>query len=351
LTNKVRILNLLSKTPIKVFFKSFYSGDGSILFLHKIIPSSKINRQRISLMKGNELEVTFLEQLIKFLIKKDYEFISLDELNIRLKNKEKKRKKFIAFTFDDGYKDNYLLAYPLFKKYNIPFAIYVTNCYPNHTAKLWWYMLEDIILENDKVEILVDKTRIYYNCVSQKEKDKAFVSIRRHIISTSSNEQAQMLNYLETKYEKNLKSYVKKEALSWDEINKLSKDNLVTIGSHTLNHFALNRLSNKELLREIKESKEELERKTGKKVNHFAYPYGTDKEIGGREVNLVKTSNLFVTATTTRLGNVFLKHRTFKHALPRVQIIGTEQALNITELYLSGVLPAIKNKLKKIVTL
>jgi len=35
--------------------------------------------------------------------------------------------KFICITLDDGYRDNYENAYPIFKKYNIPFCIYITT--------------------------------------------------------------------------------------------------------------------------------------------------------------------------------------------------------------------------------
>ena len=37
----------------------------------------------------------------------------------------KRGKKFVSITLDDGYANNYEIAYPIFKKYHVPFCIYV----------------------------------------------------------------------------------------------------------------------------------------------------------------------------------------------------------------------------------
>jgi len=92
----------------------------------------------------------FLEEFILKLKAKGYEFISIDRLYEILQNKEKVKKQ-IVFTLDDGYKDNYKIAYPIFKKYNIPFVNYLTTSFPERNAYLWWYVLEDILIENDEI--------------------------------------------------------------------------------------------------------------------------------------------------------------------------------------------------------
>jgi hypothetical protein len=51
------------------------------------------------------------------------------------------------------------------------------------------------------------------------------------------------------------------------------------------------------------------------------------------------------------MGNIFYEHKNNLHALPRIQVLGTQQDLSILDLYLCGVLPALKNKFKKVITL
>ena len=134
-------------------------------------------------MEANEVQIGFLEKLIIYL-KKKYDIISLDEMVERL-NSNKKGRKFLVITFDDGYKDNLLLAYPIFKKLQIPFTIYITNCFPNQTGKLWWYMLEDIIIENKTISIVIKDKKYEFKCLTESEKNTSFLSIREILINAS----------------------------------------------------------------------------------------------------------------------------------------------------------------------
>ena len=349
LSLKKNIINVLRFVPFKQFFSPFYSGIGSILFMHKVIESNS-KKPRISMMRANEIEANCLEEIL-IKLKEDYEIISLDEMYLRLINNQKHTKKFIAITFDDGYKDNLKLAYPIFKKLEIPFTIYITNCFPNHTAKLWWYMLEDIILENDKITVNHRNKNLSFLTKTKHQKDKCFNNLRTVIIHATQEENNILISQLEHKYSKSIKEYVNKEALTWEQIKLLSKDPLVSIGCHTMNHLALNTVSDTELLKEVISSKNEIEKLLKIQVHHFAYPFGTSNEINKREVDLIKSNNIFLTATTTRTGNIFSNHEQWLHALPRIQILGNQQNYSILEMYLSGLLPAIKNKLKKVVTI
>ena len=97
-------------------------------------------------------------------------------------------------------------------------------------------------------------------------------------------------------------------SLTWEEIKTLSDDPLCTIGAHTVNHFPLSRLSEEQLKFEIQYSKERIESFINKTVNHFAYPFGKQREASIREFEMVKELG-FKTGTTTRIGNIFQEHR------------------------------------------
>ncbi|MBT8253600.1 MAG: polysaccharide deacetylase family protein [Bacteroidia bacterium] len=332
---------------MKYPFKPFFGGIGSILFMHKVV-EDKTDEPRIELMKANEISVRFLEEMILSL-KNQYDLISLDQVEARLKNPEAHQKKFIVFTFDDGYRDNLALAYPIFKKHQVPFTIYITNCFPNKTAKLWWYMLEDIILENPSLIINQSKATMKFKIKTFIEKERAFMSVRTLLIQKSLAERNEILFQLQEQYDKNLSDYIENETLSWDDIKELSHDELVTIGCHSMNHLALNTLSVEEIKKEVLQSKEQLEKNIGKPVIHFAYPYGTKHEVAEREINLFESMNWFNTATTSRLGNIQPGHHSALNHLPRIQILGDEQDLEILDLYLYGMIPAMKNGFKPVV--
>lgn len=111
---------------------------GRILMLHRVV------EQRSDKPEQRELEVTpaFLEQTIIDSQKKGYSFTSIEEL-LNTKHLILNTKKRICLTFDDGYLDTYTTAYPLLKRLNVPFAVYVTTGFVDKTAQMWWYPTTD----------------------------------------------------------------------------------------------------------------------------------------------------------------------------------------------------------------
>jgi peptidoglycan/xylan/chitin deacetylase (PgdA/CDA1 family) len=62
--------------------------------------------------------------------------------------------------------------------------------------------------------------------------------------------------------------------LTWDEVRALATESLITIGSHTITHPFLSRLSERDVQREISGSKRILEEKIGAEIYYFCYPSG-----------------------------------------------------------------------------
>jgi peptidoglycan/xylan/chitin deacetylase (PgdA/CDA1 family) len=65
------------------------------------------------------------------------------------------------------------------------------------------------------------------------------------------------------------------ETLGWDELRSLA-DGGVEIGSHSVTHRHLDQLSDAELARELRESKERIEDRIGLPCSMLAYPYGAE---------------------------------------------------------------------------
>jgi peptidoglycan/xylan/chitin deacetylase (PgdA/CDA1 family) len=61
--------------------------------------------------------------------------------------------------------------------------------------------------------------------------------------------------------------------MTWDEL-RAHAERGIAIGSHTITHAHLTRLSDGELRHELKGSKEELEAQLGRPCGELAYPYG-----------------------------------------------------------------------------
>ena len=303
---KDAILRLLSGNNL---INRYFSGIGTVFMLHRVHP---FETDKLSPNENLKVSPLFLENFIIELKSKGFSFINLDRLHEILTNKIKAEKQ-ILFTLDDGYKDNYEIAYPIFKKHNIPFTIYVTTSFPEKTAILWWYILEDLIIENSEI-VLSDGSK--YRCETKQNKISSFKEIRKRIISFEQTYFIENLSALFSNYKINWCIKGAELAMSWEQIRELSKDPLVTIGGHTKNHFALNKLSQYNITDEIEAGNRLIEDYTGKKIMHFAYPFGSKNEIGRKEMDIVKDLG-FKTSTTTRYGNIYREHCNNLECLPR----------------------------------
>ena len=206
---------------------------------------------------------------------------------------------------------------------------------------LWWYLLEELLLNNSQISITGKNFQMSKSLLSEKEKEAAFYEIRKAV-----NSGVLTLSELKSVFE-NYKIKIEKQEnwmLTWEEIISLSKDPIVTIGSHTITHRALKSLAYEEAEKEIVESKKELEEKTGRKINHFAYPFGSRGEVGGRDVEIVKSLG-FDTATTTVLGGIKKGNLNELCQLPRITI-NAQTSLNVLKVQISGFFSLIDNGFK-----
>jgi peptidoglycan/xylan/chitin deacetylase (PgdA/CDA1 family) len=274
-----------------------FSGIGSIFMLHRTAPYEDGN------IVYNENMKISPEELVRFiqeLKRKKRVFLSLDEVVNIVRSGKKPAHKFVAFTLDDGYKDNLTYGYPIFKEYNIPFCIYVTNSFPDQTTNLWWYALENLILNNETLN--VDGRNLDNSTLHKKQKN--FLALREEVLNKQFRDPYTFFKQL-GRITFDVSKERSKMCLTWPEIINLSQDPLATIGCHTVNHLPLAKLEHPEVGFEIRHSKEELERQLNRKVRHFAFPFGSRNEAANREYE-VSQSIGFDSIVTTLHGNIHL---------------------------------------------
>jgi peptidoglycan/xylan/chitin deacetylase (PgdA/CDA1 family) len=91
--------------------------------------------------------------------------------------------------------------------------------------------------------------------------------------------------------------------MNWDDARRII-DVGITLGSHTVNHRDLGSLSSEELVREIGESKQIIEKETGPPVTEFACPFAFPQEdtIRVREIKETLNSAGYQIGVTTKIG-------------------------------------------------
>ncbi len=206
----------------------------------------------------------------------------------------------VSITFDDGYRDNYLYAFPVLEKLEIPFTVFVTSGYVGKKREFWWDELPNLIMSsNQTVFELEDNDYGYKWELKGEEKKKSMILDIRHLLRLEKSLlryecwRRQLIRWSgveEKAREENL-------ALSNDELESLSSSKWVTIGAHTLTHRSLGALDEYEQRLEIEGSKKWLESITGTEVNTFSYPFGSSMDYSEETIYLLKEYGFKKSAT------------------------------------------------------
>jgi len=164
--------------------------------------------------------------------------------------------------------------------------------------------------------------------------------------AATAGERSRMIEYLEKAYTVDFASLSKGQAMSWRMVEELGQSDLVEIGAHTASHPALSTLSMPRARKEMAMGRAILEAHLDQPVKHFAYPFGKASEAGEREFSICRELG-FASATTTRFGNLFARHRDTPHSLPRIAVIEDPRIAGyaVTRLgaHMSGVTEVVKS--------
>lgn len=323
-----KIFNFFVKTN-GVFSKPIFGGMGHIFMLHRVLPEQFRNQYTFN----RDLAITpkYLEEIILYLKSKNYCFVSLDDIHDILINGKAIQQKFICLTLDDGYRDNIEYGFPVFKKHSVPFTIYVTNSFPNATAHLWWYWLEEKVNNGKSFSYNGD----LYTCDTDREKQNTYNILREKIKNMSYDQRKIIVADFFKLSANEIKQSVQNIALSWEELKQLSSEPLANIGAHTLNHLSLAHLTYEEASTEIIESKRELEHILLQDIDHFAYPYGGLEDATDREWKIANQAK-FKTAVMNHPGNLFKTNNSKMMSLPRYPM-GEKTTFELLNLHLNGI--------------
>jgi peptidoglycan/xylan/chitin deacetylase (PgdA/CDA1 family) len=306
-------------------------GAGVILRFERVIP------RRGGLFqphRANEITPKFLERTVRALKRWKYDFVTMDEVCRRAVILAERRR-FVALTFDGGYKDVARAAYPILRHHGVPFTIYVPTAFPDGVGEAWWLALEKIIAKEYRVSLIIDRNERHFPVQTLAEKKEAFAFFSSWLRQLPPADLSAAIHDLCKRYSVDLAALTREAMIDWDDLTRMAEDPLVTIGSSTVNYGALSSLKNPAAQREMTMGKAVAEAAFHREVRHFAYPYGDRESFGRAHVVMAREAG-FSSAVSTIEGIVDTAGRTNLYALPRIAWDGRINSLRAMRVLLSG---------------
>ena len=186
----------------------------------------------------------------------------------------------VAITFDDGYRDNFLCAFPVLKAFDLPATIFLATGYLD-SCELPWY---------DQISWAFKLTTQPRLSLGHLGGPEAYLGGRSERLQAMSKTLAwlrvikqddrlrhipQVLDALHVPAHLS----VPNPMLSWEEVRQMYKQN-ICFGAHTVSHPVLAKIQGDKLEEEITGSKNKIEEKLQRPVQHFDMaPQTTDRSV------------------------------------------------------------------------
>lgn len=210
-----------------------------------------IQRNKVTILLFHDLSAADADRNFAYLMRR-YNIISLDLLIEALESKDwsKIPKKAMIITFDDGHLSNYSLL-PVFRKLKIPATIFLCSSIIN-TQRMYWFKFNSEGLNISSLKHLSNKERLRI--------------LEQHSFNQESD-------------------FPHRSAMNKKETLDLSS--FVNMQSHTQFHPILPNCSDEESLRELSNSKLQLESDYGFTINTISYPNG---DYSNRDIEFARSA-------------------------------------------------------------
>jgi len=272
-----------------------------VLMYHRVAPIDEFDPHLISATPANfNMQMRYLRH--------NYKVISIEQLAHYRKKPNMLPKRAVIVTFDDGYLDNYVHAFPVLRKYQIPATVNLTTGYIEKRELLWWDMLEYAINNTKQKKIRLEGKTL---ALTDKRRAVKFIfSIMKRAEDTRRKRIcAQAMRQL------GVRCPTKRMFLNWKQVREMKEEG-IEFGAHTESHAILTKISFEHACQEIMASKEAIEEQLSRPTI-FAYPNGTEHDMNDRLDSFLKQQG-FRFSLSTIYGINHLTKNTFR--LKRVGI-------------------------------
>lgn len=310
----MNITSYLKKLTGLLYLKSFgkihLRNNSVVLMLHRVIE----DKQKALLPHNNPLCIdqrTF-ENLILFL-NKHFDVVDLENI---LEGKKSKKPK-LAITFDDGWKDNVALAYPILLKHKTPATIFLSTDYIGENRGFWWQSVSNKLWENpntiheDSLQTALNQYSISFNknLLNTNKTHSKSLLILEFIDQLKDIEPKQLHQLADTFFYDN-----EPDAMTWNDVNFLERSGLIRFAPHGAQHYILTQLSKKEYTEDIIRAHHTIHKHCQHPLKVFCYPNGNNNA----DIQNILVELGYTHAFTTRPGLINIHQDNYN--LPRIDV-------------------------------
>ncbi len=264
--------SLASRFKLVELLERFGSRPGLIVLVYH-----RVARPEDCIYDRAVIEATpeqFDEQMS--MLRRRHTVVGPDELRDLIDRPRAMKHLHVALTFDDGYQDNYSVAFPILRSHGLRALFFVTTRFVGSHELTWWDRIAYAVRHTRRSEIALELPVPIRVRIDPNDRETAIeIVLRAYKTGRETNDEAGFLRMLEKACDVQLPERTEeRQFFSWDEAEEMARAGM-GIGSHTYSHRILGGLPRDEQLSECERSFGALKDRSFGAADCLAYPVGS----------------------------------------------------------------------------
>jgi peptidoglycan/xylan/chitin deacetylase (PgdA/CDA1 family) len=205
-----------------------------------------------------------------------------------------------VITFDDGFQNNYEVAFPILREAKAPATIFLTTGLVNTDDTVWFCRLNRALANTKILWFEWDGSRFDLSKPDSKAETAAVIQgkLKKFHNSELLAELRNIIRALGDDPDDPIATDSPYRMLNDEAIREMTSSALIEFGAHTHSHAILSRLSPKEQQKEIAQSVAITEELAGCSCKVFAYPNGSAQDYGPDTLKILEGCGIQAAVTT-----------------------------------------------------
>lgn len=192
--------------------------------------------------------------------------------------RQSRKGRHVLITFDDGYLDNYQIAYPVLKRHGIPATFFVATGFIDNPRLPWWDEIAHLVRTSSSSHIDLSPWFDAPLSLDDQQRESTI-----HVLLTAykllpAHDTTPFLAQLRISAGDRERGLGKRLWMNWDMLREMDANGM-TIGGHTVNHVILSSGQADEQWAEISNCAVRIKEEIGRPMEYFAYPVGAQSSF------------------------------------------------------------------------
>lgn len=180
----------------------------------------------------------------------------------------------VVITFDDGYDDNYHVAYPILREFGVPAVFFVSTAHVESGLPFAYDWLVHMLCATGETGLDAPELDCHWAIPGGREARRRLAAeVLDQLKRLDARGQLALIARLETQWRMPRAPHPHCRPMDWAQLREMAVGGM-EIGSHGMHHLMLAKLPQQELEAELHGSRQALQRNLGVPAQALSYPVG-----------------------------------------------------------------------------